>query len=145
LPDLDGVKLGIEGGTLGDAILMSFDRGRFIPQITHLVPGRGQLLPGLESGDYAATLIPVHRFDGYRADHPDTKIRASGYYLPIGFNMAFVGLTNEEPLIVRVNAALDDILKSGELASFARAARMTYLPPREPYVLDHISLRELGK
>jgi ABC-type amino acid transport substrate-binding protein len=145
LADLDGVKLGIEGGTLGDAILMGFDGGRFIPHITHLVPGRGQLLPGLESGDYAATLIAVHRFDAYRADHPETKIRASGYYLPIGFNMAFVGLTSEDALINRANAALDDILKSGELVSLAQAAGMTYLPPREPYVLDHISLHELGK
>jgi hypothetical protein len=145
LADLDGIKLGIEGGTLGDAILMGFDGGRFIPQITHLAPGRGQLLPGLESGNYADTLIPIHRFDAYLADHPDTKIRPSGYYLPIGFNMAFVGLTSEEPLIARVNDALDDILKSGELALLAQAARMTYLSPREPYVLDHISLHGLGK
>jgi hypothetical protein len=71
--------------------------------------------------------------------------RAPGYYLTIGFNMAFVGLTSEDALITRANAALDDILKSGKLASLAQAAGMTYLPPREPYVLDHISLHELGK
>jgi hypothetical protein len=73
-----------------------------IPDITHVVPGRGELLPRLESGDYEATLIPVHRFDAYRIGHPDTKLRLSGYYLPIGFNMGFVGLASDARLIDRV-------------------------------------------
>jgi ABC-type amino acid transport substrate-binding protein len=110
LGDLGGLKLGIEGGTLADAILMNFDHGRFIPDITHVVPGRGELLPRLESGDYEATLVPVHRFDAYRIGHTDTKLRLSGYYLPIGFNMGFVGLASDAGLIDRVNAALEGML-----------------------------------
>jgi ABC-type amino acid transport substrate-binding protein len=145
LADLDGVNLGIEAGTLGDAILMSFDHGRFIPRITHVVAGRGELFPKLESGDYDATIIPLHRFDAYRIDHPDTKLTSSGYYLPIGFNMGFVGLANAAPLIERVNSALDAMLRDGEPASFALAARMTYLPPRQPFILDHIFMSDLAK
>jgi hypothetical protein len=53
----------IEAGTLGDAILMTFDHGRFISKISHVVPGRGELFPRLESGEATATLITVHRFD----------------------------------------------------------------------------------
>ncbi len=45
----------------------------------------------------------------------------------------------------RVNAAFDDMLKSGELASFALTAHMTYLPPRQPYILDGISMSDLAK
>jgi hypothetical protein len=145
LADLDGVNLGIETSTLGDAILMSYDHGRFIPRITHLVPGRGELFPKLERGDYDATIIPVHRFDAYRIEHPDTAIKPSGYYFPIGFNMGFVGLASAAPLIERVNLALDDMLKSDEPASFALAARMTYLPPRQPYILEGISMNDLTK
>jgi ABC-type amino acid transport substrate-binding protein len=145
LADLDGVNLGIESSTLGDAILMSYDHGRFIPRITHLVPGRGELLPKLEKGDYDATLIPVHRFDAYRIEHPDTGIKLSGYYFPVGFNMGFVGLANAAPLIERANAALDDMRKAGEPASFALAAHMTYLPPRQPYILEGISMSDLTK
>ncbi len=143
--DLDGVNLGIETSTLGDAILMSFDHGRFIPRITHLVPGRGELFPKLERGDYDATIIPVHRFDAYRIEHPDTEIKPSGYYFRIGFNMGFVGLASAAPLIERVNVALDDMLKSDEPASFALAAHMTYLPPRQPYILDGITVSDLTK
>ena len=145
LGDLGGLKLGIEGGTLADAILMNFDHGRFIPDITHVVPGRGELLPRLESGDYEATLVPVHRFDAYRIGHTDTKLRLSGYYLPIGFNMGFVGLASDAGLIDRVNAALEGMLRDGEAESLAVAAHMTYLPPRQPYVLDGFRIGDLAK
>ena len=145
LADLDGVNLGIETSTLGDAILMSFDHGRFIPRITHVVPGRGELFPKLEQGEYDATLIALHRYDAYRIEHPDTGIKPSGYYFPIGFNMGFVGLASEAPLIERVNAVLDTMLKDGEPASFALAAHLTYLPPRQPYVLEGISMSDLTK
>ena len=145
LGDLGGLKLGIEGGTLADAILMNFDHGRLIPDITHVVPGRGELLPRLESGDYEATLIPVHRFDAYRIGHTATKLRLSGYYLPIGFNMGFVGLASDAGLIDRVNAALEGMLRDGEAESLAVAAHMTYLPPRQPYVLDGFRIGDLTK
>jgi ABC-type amino acid transport substrate-binding protein len=145
LADLDGVNIGTEGGTFADAILMSFDHGRLISRITDLVPGRSELLPKLEKGDYDAALIPLHRFDAYRIEHPDTAIKPSGYYYPIGFNMGFVGLANATPLIERANAALDDMLKSDEPAAFALAAHMTYLPPRRPYILEGISMNDLTK
>jgi ABC-type amino acid transport substrate-binding protein len=145
LGDLSGLKLGVEGGTLADAILMNFDHGRLIPDITHLVPGRGELLPRLESGDYEATLIPAHRFDAYRVGHPDTRLRLSGYYLPVGFNMGFVGLASDAGLIDRVNAALEGMLKDGEAESLAVAAQMTYLPPRQPYILDGLRIGDLTK
>lgn len=144
LADLDGVSLGIESGTLGDSILMTFDQGRFIRNITHTVPGRGELLPGLESGAYDATIMPLHHFDAYRIDHPDTKLRPSGYYLKIGFNMGFVGLAGEPALIEQTNSALEGMLNDGEAAALATAARMTYLPPRQPYVLDGFTMRDLA-
>jgi ABC-type amino acid transport substrate-binding protein len=144
LADLDGVNVGIEIGTLGDAILMSYGHGRFVPNIKHVVPGRGELLPRLESGDYDATLIALHRFDAYKIDHPDTKLQPSGYYFPIGFNMGFVGRTDEASLIERTNAALDDMLKDGDPASLAAAAHMTYVPPRLPYVFEGISISDLA-
>ncbi len=145
LGDLDGVSLGIEAGTLGDAVLMSFGHGRLISQITHVVPGRGELLPRLERGDYDATLVALHHLDAYRIDHPDTRLRPSGYYFPIGFNMGFVGLTSEAGLIERTDAVLGAMLKDGEAAALAQAAHMTYLPPRQPYILEGISMSDLAR
>ena len=94
-----GLRIAIESGTLGDAILMTFDKGRLIDNITHLVPGRSDLLGALDRGDFDATLLDLRRFDAYRAAHPDSRLAASGYYYPIGANRGYVGLASDPALI----------------------------------------------
>jgi len=136
--DLAGLRLAIESGSLGDAILMSFDKGRLIDNVTHLVPGRDDLLGALDRGDYDATLIDLARFDAYRAAHPDTAIAASGYYYPIGANRGYVGLASEAALIDAVSKALTDLAAEGKIAEFSKQAGLTYLPPHEPAILGDV-------
>lgn len=136
--DLAGLRLAIESGSLGDAILMTFDKGRLIDNITHLVPGRDNLLGSLDRGDYDATLIDLARFDAHRAAHPDTTITASGYYYPIGANRGYVGLASDPALIEAANNALTDLAAKGKIAEFGKQAGLTYLPPREPAILGHV-------
>jgi len=145
LASLEGVKLGVEGGTLADAILMLFGDGRLVDQITHVVPGRGELLPRLEKGEYDATLVELRRFDAYRATHPETKLTGSGYHFPIGFNIGFVGLSTDRDLIDQVDQAIGEMLESGELPALARTARVTYLPPRQPNVSPEVTLTDLRR
>ena len=145
LSDLDGLVLAVEAGTLSDAILMAFEGGRFVSKISHVVPGRGELFPLLEAGQAEATLIPVHRFDAYLSQHPESKISPSGYYHRIGFNMGFVGLASGSQLIERANGAIEAMLDDGELAALAGPAHMTYLPPRQPYILEHLTMKDLNK
>ena len=133
--DLAGLRLAIESGTLGDAILMTFDKGRLIDDITHLVPGRDDLLGLLEQARFDATLLDLRRFDAYRATHPNTALTGSGYLYPIGANRGYVGLADKPELIAAVDKALADLQASGKLAEFGQAAGLTYLPPREPIVL----------
>ncbi|MBR0791638.1 transporter substrate-binding domain-containing protein [Bradyrhizobium manausense] len=136
--DLAGLRLAIESGSLGDAILMTFDKGRLIDNITHLVPARDDLLGALNRGDYDATLIDLARYDAYHAAHPDMAITASGYYYPIGANRGYVGLGSDPALIEAVNKALSDLAAEGKIAEFGRQAGLTYLPPREPAVLGDV-------
>ncbi|WP_407155793.1 substrate-binding periplasmic protein [Bradyrhizobium sp. STM 3557] len=133
--DLSGLRLAIESGTLGDAILMTYDKGRLIDSITHLVPGRDDLLGALEQGRFDATLLDLGRFDAYRAAHPDTTLTGSGYLYPIGANRGYVGLASNPDLIAEVNKVLAALQASGKLAEFGQATGLTYLPPREPAVL----------
>jgi len=142
---LAGLRIGIESGTLADAILMTFDNGRLIDDITHLVPGRDDLLGALERGDFDATLLDLRRLDAYRASHPDTRLAASGYYYPIGANRGYVGLASDPDLLVAVNKALTDLQNAGTIAELGRAAGLTYLPPREPIILGDVWLRVLQK
>jgi ABC-type amino acid transport substrate-binding protein len=135
IADLKGLHLAIESGTLADAILMTFDKGRLIDDITHLVPGRDDLLSQLEQGRFDATLLDLRRFDAYRAAHPDTRLAASGYLYPIGANRGYVGLASNPDLLAAVDKVLVDLQASGKLAELGAAAGLTYLPPREPIIL----------
>ena len=143
--DLAGLRIGIESGTLADAILMTFEQGRLIDNITHLVPGRDDLLGALDRGDFDATLLDLRRFDAYRAAHPDTRLAASGYFYPIGANRGYVGLATDPDLLVAVNKALSDLQAAGTIAELGQAAGLTYLPPREPAILGDVWLKILQR
>jgi ABC-type amino acid transport substrate-binding protein len=143
--DLAGMRIGIESGTLADAILMTFDKGRLIDDITHLVPGRDDLLGALERGELDATLLDLRRLDAWRAAHSDSRIAASGYFYPIGVNRGYVGLAGDETLLAAVNKALSDLQAAGTIASLAGAAGLTYLPPREPVILGDVWQKILQK
>jgi ABC-type amino acid transport substrate-binding protein len=143
--DLAGMRIAIESGTLADAVLMTFGNGRLIDDITHLVPGRDDLLGALDRGDFDATLVDLRRLDAYRAAHPDTKVTASEYYYPIGANRGYVGLTSDPALIVALNKVLSDLQAAGAIAGFGQAAGLTYLPPREPAILGDVWLKVLQK
>ena len=136
--DLAGLRIAVESGTLADAILMNFGKGKLIDDITHLVPGRSDLLGALDHGEYDATLLDVRRLDAYRAEHQGTQLAASGYYYPVGANRGYVGLGSEPELLADVNKALSDLQGKGTIAELARAAGLTYLPPREPLILGEV-------
>ncbi|MBV8575169.1 MAG: transporter substrate-binding domain-containing protein [Acetobacteraceae bacterium] len=142
LSDLKDVRLGVEEGTLADAILMTYAANALADRVTHVVPGPG-LFEGLEKGDYDATLVELHHLDAYRSGHPETQLSSSGHYHSIGFNVGFAGLATEAPLIAEVNAAIGEMLAKGGLPALAQAAGATYVAPRQPEVLTTISGTDL--
>jgi hypothetical protein len=143
LDDLDGLKLGIEASTFGDAILMLYRNGRYVDRVTHFLPGRDELLPRLERGEFEATLVDLRRFDAYRAQHPDSKITLTGYYYRAGLNMGYVGLATDMALIDQVNALIADMMAKNEVAPLAARVGLTYVPPRQPEIGDEVTLRDL--
>jgi ABC-type amino acid transport substrate-binding protein len=145
LADLAGLRLGVNQLTLTDALLMRYGGGKYVDHVTHFIPGRSDLFPRMESGDIDATLIELSQFDAYRDKHPDTKLKASGYFHKIGFNMGYVGLATDRPLIEAVDAAIADIIAKGELPVMAKSAGMTYVPPTEPDVLEEIPIVDFFK
>lgn len=145
LADLDGLKIGVDGGTLADAILMTYGDGRFVNQITHLIPEREDPLRKLDAGEFDATLVNLRRFDAYVAQNPATKVKATGFYHRIGFNMGLVGLASNAALIEAVDKAIADLDQQGELPKLATAAGLTYVPPREPRIADNIAMSDLAE
>jgi ABC-type amino acid transport substrate-binding protein len=143
IADLAGLRIGVESGTLADALLMTFDKGRLIDNITHLVPTRSDWLGTIAHGDLDATLLDMRRLDAYRAAHPGTKLVASGYFYPIGVNRGYVGLASNPALLADVNKALSALQVDGTVAKLAEAAGVSFLPPREPIILGDAMLKAL--
>ena len=145
LADLEGLRIAVEGSTLADAILMGFKDGRLVKDITHLVPGREAPLPRLEAGEFEATLINLRRFDAYRAQHPATRLKATGDYHRVGANMGFVSLATKAELIDSVNKAIAEMAGNGELKLLAEASGLTYVAPREPFVAENTTIADLNE
>ena len=145
LADLEGLRIGIEGGSLADAILMTFRDGRFVNQITHVIPEREDLLGKLEAGEFDATMVNLRRLDFYVSKHPATKLKASAFYHRIGSNMGLVGLATSEALIEEVDKAIANLERKGELPALAGASGLTYVPPQEPKVADNVSMADLAE
>ena len=143
--DLAGLRIAIESGTVADAILMTFDNGRLIDDITHLVPGRSNLLGEIDRGEFDATLLDLRRFDAYRAAHPETALAASGYYHPVGANRGYVTLATEPALLDDINKALAELQTAGIIAQLGQAAGLTYLAPREAAARDDVWSKVLNR
>jgi len=145
LADLAGLRLGVDQASLPDIILMRYGDGKYIEQVTHFIPGRSELFPQMENGVIDATLVELRRFDAWHDSHPQTSLKASGYFYKIGFNMGFAALATEQPLIDAANAVIGDMAAKGELEIMAKAAGMTYVPPAQPEVLEAISMVDFFK
>ena len=143
--DLRGLRIAIESGTVADAILMTFDDGRLIDDITHLVPGRSDLLGAIDRGEFDATLLDLRRFDAYRATHPNTSITASGFYHPVGTNRGYITLASEAVLLDEINKALAELQTAGTLAQLGQAAGLTYLAPHEAAAGDDVWKKVLNR
>jgi ABC-type amino acid transport substrate-binding protein len=145
LADLEGLRVAVEASTLADAILMGFKDGRLVNQITHLMPGRENPLPRVESGEFDATLINLRRFDVFRAQNPGANLKATGYYHRVGPNLGFVGLTTNTALIEKVDLAIAKMAESGELKPLAESSGLTYVAPREPFVAENTTIADLSE
>jgi ABC-type amino acid transport substrate-binding protein len=143
LADVEDLRFGAEGGTLADAILMLYKKGKLIDRITHFPPGRGEVLTRLEAGEIDATFVTLHRFDAYRIKNPATRIQHSGFNYPIAFNLGYAALSGNAALIEQVNSALDSMRASGEIGKLARASGVTYVEPVQPFVSPAITFRQL--
>ncbi len=133
LADLEGLRLGVEIATLSDAIAMRYDGGSLIEHVVHRLDARA-LFDGLQKGELDAAFVNLHQFDAWRLRHGGGGLAASGYLHSIGFNMGFVALDTDAPLIGAVDAVLADLQAHDQLAPLAREAGLTYLPPRTPVI-----------
>jgi ABC-type amino acid transport substrate-binding protein len=142
LADLAGLKIGVQIATLPDAIAMNYDNGRLIEHVTHM-PSARDLFQGLQAGTIDAAFLDARAFDAWRDVHGSAGLAASGYVHSIAFNMGFVGLASNMPLINQVDTILEDLRAHNAIAPMAAKAGLTFIPPEAPAVRADIALAAL--
>lgn len=138
LADLRGLRVGAPAGTLADTLLRAWHGGALTAELTAL-DSRASALDGIEAGRLDATLVELGGFDAYRAAHPGTALRDSGWRHPVGFNIGFVGVATRRDLLDRVDGALDAMQASGELRTLAAGAGLQWAAATAPDIAPRLT------
>ncbi len=144
LEDLMPYKIGNRPASIGDLIAMAYKQGVLLKNVSH-VDVRDEPFDALARGDFDATVVEAHKFDIYRAENPQTPLRASGLMLPVGFNLGFVTTEQNAALLKAVDAAVAGLVKSGEAAQAARDAGLTWSAPQQPAIRPGLGLESFVK
>ncbi len=144
LDELKPYKIGNRPAAIGDLIAMAYKQGLLVKNTMH-VDIQSEPLDALSKGEFDVTIIEAHKFDTYRAENPQTTLRASGLVLPVGFNLGFVTTEEHAELLKAVSAAIDALAKSGEMEKTARAASITYIAPQQPAVHSGLGLEKIAQ
>jgi len=142
LADLQALRTGTVSASLAGAILMSYRDGALQNKLVSL-GWRDDPLAQLEAGKFDAALIELNRLDAYRMRNAGTRLVATGYLLPLRFNLGFAALESRRELIESVNAILRELQAQGRLFAIARDAGLTHVPARAPFVQPEITLQSL--
>ena len=137
LADLDGLKVAVQIATLPDAIAMKYGNGQLIEHVLHMREAR-DVFQALQAGNADAAFVDVRSFDAWRAAHGSGGLALSGYVHSLAFNMGFVALASNMPLIKQVDAVLADLQAHDAIAPMAANAGLTFMPPRSPAVRPNV-------
>ena len=143
LEDLRALGVGVVIHGLPDLIAMSYRQGQLADKVHHF-DRSSELFAQLENNKIDAALIDARELDAWRLAHPGTRVAATSYRHPIGFNIGFVGLAGAGALIERVNVILAGLVADGSLIAIARDSGLTYDPPRTPDVSTGVTLSALA-
>lgn len=142
LADLEGLRTGIQQGTLAGALLQTQAPAAVKAAAVTLPPGPS-FLWRMEAGAFDAALIDVAAYDFHKRQNAVSKLHLTDYRHPLGFNIGYALLARHTALLSRVNAALERLMAEAAVARMAAAERLHYAAPRTPYVAARLTLEDL--
>jgi len=140
--DLKGLRVGTPAGTLANTLLLAWHGGALTADLVTL-DGRASALDAMGAGQIDATLVELGGFDAYRAAHPGSAMRDSGWRHAIGFNTGFLALATRRDLLDRVDAALEAMQETGELQTLAVNAGLQWAKPEAPAIAPRLTPAQL--
>ncbi len=144
LDDLQPYRIRNRPASIGDLIVMAYKQGKLLKNVSH-VDARDEPFDLMARGEFDVTLIEAHKFDMFRAENPQTPLRASGLMLPVGFNLGFATTEQYAGLMKAVDAAVVELAKNGGLAQAAKASNLSWSAPQQPAVRTGLGLETFVK
>ena len=155
LTDLSGMKVGAVVGTVEGTVLTIYRNGFLKRDIVSVSRGK-EVLDMLQAGSLDATLVPIDRFDAWRAKNPKHQLRRESYVHPVRFNIGFVALTRNATgatgatdatdapdVLAAANKVINAARLNGDLQRWTESAGSTWTAPGEPNVGASIGLADL--
>lgn len=129
LADLTGLRVGIEQGTVAEAILRRQAPSGALDKAATFNPG-ATFLWQMEKGQFDVALVDVAAFDFHRRQNRITKLRLTPYRHAFSVNIAMLGLAERADLIATVSATIATMLDDGAIRSIAEAEKVHWVKPR---------------
>ena len=142
LTDLVGMKVGAVVGTFEGTALNLYRSGLLKANIVSVSRGK-EVLDMLETGSLDATLVPVDRFDAWRAVNPRHQLRRESYVHPMRINIGFVALADAADVLAAANKVITTARASGELQRWTADAGATWIEPGTPNVGEPMGMADL--
>jgi ABC-type amino acid transport substrate-binding protein len=142
LTDLVGMKVGAVVGTFEGTALNLYRSGLLKSHIVSVSRGK-EVLDMLDAGSLDATLVPVDRFDAWRAVNPKHQLRRESYVHPMRINIGFVALADASDVLAAANKVITTARASGELQRWTADAGATWIEPGTPNVGEPMGMADL--
>lgn len=142
LDDLQSRRLALQQGTLSGAIatlqIAPVDRAL----LKMMNPGAGFLWE-VESQKLSLAIVDVPAFDAHLKANPSTPLRLAAWRHRIGMDIGIAVLAENTALAQALDAAISELLASGQLPFFAEEEGMTYSAPVSPDIAPRFTLETL--
>ncbi len=142
LADLVGMKVGAVAGTFEGTALNLYRSGLLKAHIVSVSRDR-EVLEMLEAGSLDATLVPIDRFDAWRAKTPKHQLRRESYVHPARINIGFVALASASDVLAATNKVITTARASGELQRWTADAGATWTEPGTPNIGEPMGMADL--
>ena len=144
LAELSGMTVGAVVGTLEGTVLSMYRSGLLRPHIVSVSRGK-EVLDLLESGSLDASLVPIDRFDAWRAKNPKHQLRRESYVHPLRINIGFVARADAPAVLAAADKVINAARASGELQRWTLQAGATWIEPSAPNIGEPMGFADLTR
>ena len=144
LSDLSGMKVGAVVGTMEGSVLSLYRSGLLRPHLVSVSRGK-EVLDMLEVGSLDASLVPIDRFDAWRAKNPNHHLRRESYVHPLRLNIGFVARADAPEVLAAADKIINAARASGELQRWTLATGATWIEPSAPNVGEAVGFADLTR